>query len=770
MATDSSTGLPHELAPLVGRKAELEALSKLLAEQRFIVVTGMSGVGKTRLIFKLAESAQRAYRNNVHFIKVGSTGVKAELVESISEAVESPAEEGLTGIGRALKSRPTLILLDGADRLEADVGSVIEQLLRQSPELRIVVTSQQRTNILGERLFTLGPLTTPTHDYVDCYGPDGSIASEAVQLLVGRIRETTPDFQVTPENAEYIFAICRLTEGVPRAIEAAARAHYVLGTSGLAVALQERPLILEEFAPQGWWHKSTREAFKSSLEQLDNSAIGLYLNLAQFRSRFDIQFAAEVFGNGDASTIAATVASLVDHSLLVREMRDGEPLFGFVGLYRDLALEQLRTRGDGGSAAVRLRSALIRYLRSAGSEWYSDKQLSSVRFLNRYVADISYLLNDLSSSPSEARLALELICGLRYYWLLRPVLPWPRARDWLAAAMSSNPAQDTTRLRALQVDAYIAFYENDLDDAELQLKAAAKLATELQPEAKDFLFGVFIGGLIQMGRRNFAAAETAFSQLTSESTTGRHMRDQVGERYWFLAMARLAQGDLAGAETAVQEGLRWCEKNGDVWGRANTMWMLALMLLRGGDPASAILVLRQSIPVLVSYGDRTGLTLAAQLMATAAAEKGDQELADRIAVTKPVQTTVYPIMAIDEIDASRWDRSTKSVTETTLTSTYFPSSQFSIPDVIARVLDQVAGTSEGRVSSRPALERGDLLSSREFEIATLVAEGLGNPAIAARLVISRRTVEGHVQRILGKLGFRSRSQIAVWVSENRHSA
>lgn len=60
----------------------------------------------------------------------------------------------------------------------------------------------------------------------------------------------------------------------------------------------------------------------------------------------------------------------------------------------------------------------------------------------------------------------------------------------------------------------------------------------------------------------------------------------------------------------------------------------------------------------------------------------------------------------------------------------------------------------------------DALSARETEIAVLIAEGLGNPAIAARLVLSRRTVEGHVQRILAKLGFRSRSQIAVWVTKN----
>jgi non-specific serine/threonine protein kinase len=85
--------------------------------------------------------------------------------------------------------------------------------------------------------------------------------------------------------------------------------------------------------------------------------------------------------------------------------------------------------------------------------------------------------------------------------------------------------------------------------------------------------------------------------------------------------------------------------------------------------------------------------------------------------------------------------------------------------MLARIID-------GDTAQNPTQRDGtlDALSGREWEIAALVAEGLGNPAIAARLVLSRRTVEGHVQRILAKLGFRSRSQIAVWVAQSRTEA
>ena len=69
---------------------------------------------------------------------------------------------------------------------------------------------------------------------------------------------------------------------------------------------------------------------------------------------------------------------------------------------------------------------------------------------------------------------------------------------------------------------------------------------------------------------------------------------------------------------------------------------------------------------------------------------------------------------------------------------------------------------------RPAPRRRRKLTKRERQVADLIAEGLTNKAIAARLVISPRTAQGHVEHILAKLGFTSRAQIAAWVVEQAH--
>ena len=65
------------------------------------------------------------------------------------------------------------------------------------------------------------------------------------------------------------------------------------------------------------------------------------------------------------------------------------------------------------------------------------------------------------------------------------------------------------------------------------------------------------------------------------------------------------------------------------------------------------------------------------------------------------------------------------------------------------------------------LQAGPSLTSREREIAALVAEGLSNRQIAERLVISKRTVDAHIEHIYGKLGFSSRVQLASWLRSAR---
>lgn len=179
-------------------------------------------------------------------------------------------------------------------------------------------------------------------------------------------------------------------------------------------------------------------------------------------------------------------------------------------------------------------------------------------------------------------------------------------------------------------------------------------------------------------------------------------------------------------------------------------WLQALIDDRQGNGPGAISRIRSSVDVMSDFGDRAGLALCVKLLASASARRGEVAHADRLAALVPRPVRTGPPVHLPELALAQ------SMTAGPMT----PLPDGSLAEVLSGIID-------GKVTDpvRPAAETSQVLSTREWQIAALVAEGLGNPAIAARLVLSRRTVEGHVQRILAKLGFRSRSQIAVWVSQ-----
>jgi DNA-binding NarL/FixJ family response regulator len=92
----------------------------------------------------------------------------------------------------------------------------------------------------------------------------------------------------------------------------------------------------------------------------------------------------------------------------------------------------------------------------------------------------------------------------------------------------------------------------------------------------------------------------------------------------------------------------------------------------------------------------------------------------------------------------------------------------SLEEVVAYARDPLAALPRS-VADQPAIVRvpeNELLSPREREVAGLVARGLSNAQIAEQLVIGQRTVAAHVEHILNKLGFASRTQVGVWAAEH----
>ena len=422
-------------------------------------------------------------------------------------------------------------------------------------------------------------------------------------------------------------------------------------------------------------------------------------------------------------------------------------------LYRTHLLDEWNA-DDRKQEQEQVRNALLGRLRHCAASWFSDDQLASVQFLNRHSGDITSLLGAMSSDPGDAHEALDIISGLRYYWQLHPVDPWPHVRDWLETALAIDPIQDTITVRAVQSDAYIAFHEGDLDGAKAQLKVARTSFDMSLSRPGEILFGTFVEALVDLAEGNVETAAHKLSRVLQEFLDA-DVRDHLGEKYWYLATCQVALGQEDHALVTLRDGLAYCQRVGDDWGRAYMWWLLALIADRQGRSAEAVSRVRDSVEVMADFGDRAGLALCVRLLGSISAHSEDDSAA-RLIMLVPRPMRAAPPVPLPELSPSP-HLSTDSPVG-------FPDNQ-SLTEMLKRIID-----GDTSPAATPRSGSADALSTREWEIATLVAEGLGNPAIAARLVLSRRTVEGHVQRILAKLGFRSRSQIAVWVSQRSDGA
>src|SRR5690606_38078216 len=156
--------LPLELTSLVNRRSELAEVKNLLATQRLVTLTGIGGVGKTRLAVRAAAQAMRDFADGVRLVDLADVSEASLLVEVVAAAVgvrdesAAPLTDVLVDF---LCPRDTLLVLDNCEQLVQAVAEFAEEMLRACPDLRILVTGREPLNIAGEAVLRISPLTVP---------------------------------------------------------------------------------------------------------------------------------------------------------------------------------------------------------------------------------------------------------------------------------------------------------------------------------------------------------------------------------------------------------------------------------------------------------------------------------------------------------------------------------------------------------------------------------------------------------------------------------
>jgi predicted ATPase/DNA-binding CsgD family transcriptional regulator len=775
LAARGSTGnLPVEMTSFVGRRRELMEARALLSTTRLLTLTGMGGVGKTRLARQIASDVQRAFPDGVWEIELADLHEPALLVHTISAALGLREQNGpwaVTTLQDYLAERRVLLLLDNCEHLIEPCAITAHALLRTCPRLRILATSREPLAIGGEHVYPVGPLSMPDAQISRL---EALAQYEAVRLFVDRGSAVSRGFALNATNQAAIVQLCARLDGVPLAIELAAVWLRTLSPAEIVTQLADRYQLLSKGSRSAPRRQQSLHALVDWSYQLcTEEEQTLWCLLSVFAQGFELDAVHAVCASAelDGLNVVEAVQGLVEKSVLTHdEQGDDEQApagrYRMPEIIRDYGVERLSE--STGAATARHRHALwcLDLTTRAREQWVSPGQVRWFGRIRRELANIRAALDFSLTEPDGSTRLINIVADLTDYWLALGFLS--EGRHWIDRALRRGPVTDLTRARALRTSSILAALQGDHEMIPHALEEARGLALRAGSDP-ELAWVVYAEALAALTRGDLPNARHSYAEARGKFQACGDVNGLI-EALCDAAIVEAADGDLAGVDVRVAEFLAVAEPRGERWARSYALWALALARWRAGENRSARDLLAESMTLRRPFDDQVGIGLCVEVLAWIIADEGSAPKAAELlgAAGHALATFGSSVNAFGFVldDHVRCEQSLR----TTLGAEAFESA---LARGATMDVEEIAAFCTGETWARrphrdalPATEPTPL-TRREAEIATLIAQGMTNRDIAAALVIAPRTAEGHVEHILTKLGFTSRAQIAAWVAERR---
>ncbi|MEU7717809.1 ATP-binding protein [Streptomyces tibetensis] len=471
--------------------------------------------------------------------------------------------------------------------------------------------------------------------------------------------------------------------------------------------------------------------------------------------------------------VLEAVAGLVDKSVLCREPGPGGVRYRLLDTLRQYGLEQLR-RGPGQEEATRRRQRdwMARRAEECERGWFGPGQPETVARLRADRDNLRAALDFSLSTPGEALAGLRLAGTLWFHW--HACGASREGLYWLDRALTAAPGPTRERARGLWVAGLLAAATRDFPQGRRHATDALALARALGDDA-EAAHAEYVIGVIRLFGDDLPGALRHFESTVARGPVpGQHLSlaglDQVE-----LACALGYLGEAERAVEVCERALALCERHGEQWVRSYVLRILALAHTVRGDWPRAERHARQALRLKLAVHDVIGIALTLDLLASIATARGDHEQAavllggaDR--VWADIDTGRWGSHTLNSVRRDSEERAGRALGREAFERAHRRGGTLGLAELAGHELQEPDRPHPTEPASATALPHDDgtvRLTRRETEVAQLVAEGLANQQIADRLVIARRTAEGHVERILGKLGFSNRSQIAAWVTAQR---
>jgi predicted ATPase/DNA-binding CsgD family transcriptional regulator len=782
-SASESGNLPAELSSFIGRASELARLvDELHGRTRLLTLVGPGGVGKTRLALRLGAMVRRDYQDGLWLVELAHVIHSAQVPQTVADALGVGEQAGRSWdetLAERLRTQHLLLILDNCEHVLERSSDLAKVLLQQCPGLRILATSRQPLGAPDERVWHVRPLES----------------GEAVRLFVERAVTRAQEFRLSERNLRIVADICQRLDGLPLALELVAARVESMDLADIADRLESGlALRVSGHRSAPLRQQTLRATFDWSYALLDNTDQLLFRRLAVFASGWTLAAAQAICADAALPRIrvAKLLEGLASRSLVTVE-HDGTSLrYRLLQTLREYAREQLDASEEAAILQQRHAAYMLELVELADPESLNVAHAAVLeRERSELCAALMWALN-----RHDAEIGLRLAIGAHSFWSLRGrysvgrrflerLLALPEA----AATRVRADAQRALALLLTSLGEY-ASAESYLHDALAQYESrgdrlgiamslrllgsiamrrgelvrARPLLTDAARRLHELGSAGELGALFNLGTVAFELGEDerALDLADQFEDFGRLWSQPLGlaGAVGLRALVAARNGASAEAEQLLREGLEIQES------LEYQQWSIVLncelghALLDQGRGGEARAAFAEAIRGATDTGDRLRLARALEGVARAAAS-GQPTVAVRLAGAAAALRTLLGITPWPRDERRRvlWlPTARRELGERAYANAWSAGQAMSQDD--ARALAEAVIASRELDSARSSP-----LSPRETQVAILLARGRSTRQIAAEMVISVATVRVHVDHILGKLDLHSRTQVALWATQ-----
>lgn len=764
--------LPAEVTSFVDRKREIADTKRLLSQSPLVTLTGVGGVGKTRVALRVARELRRAFADGVWLVQLSGLDDRDLVAHTVAEVLKAHDDTGREVsaiLADHLRDRQLLLVLDGCEHLVDACAHFVEAVLGAGPRLRVLVTSRQPLRAHGEHVLPIPPLPAPNPEFP--LPPDAGDQYPAVQLFAARASAAAPGFELTSANWTQVATLCHRLEGIPLAIELAAVRVRALGLRQILDRLHDRYQLL---ITQRWGgsprHRALRATVEWSYDLCTRQERLLWARISVFAESFDLK-AAEVVCSGDGISpgeVLDVAMGLVDKSVLTCEHNPEGVRYRMLDTLRQFGADRLAEDDERTTFRRRHRDWYLRVAQSGERDWFGQDQEPTFRRIHAEKANLRAALDFCLTAPGRSKVGLELAGTLWFYWVGCGFLA--EGRRWLDLALAQDTEPSHARAKALWVNGYIRILQGDSTAAIPLLHECRALGKTLGCE-RPVAYAVHRLGCAELLSGNHVRAQELLEEAVRRYAVLGELNSNVIMARVELAMVCAFRGNLDEAVRICLRTRHVCLAHGERWACSYALYVLAFADCTRGDRSQAIHHARECLRINYTFRDLVGIVLPIELLALLEALTG---AAPRAAVLQGAAHTIWSSVGLSLFGSKYFNAPHETCTELTRSALgdagheagFRRGAELTLDEAVAYALGDTTRSIEDTTTAQVTpLETP--LTKRELQVAELIADGLSNKDIAGRLFIAPRTAEGHVEHILTKLGFTSRAQVAAWVNERR---